>query len=300
MTDVSLVELDAREFGQHVKLGGWRLGLLVARNVEKGKGNGGDRRSDQFPNRETENVGKVNALKFAELSGVGKNKVLRYLDAWNRAANDLPELHHSDELAPGNELDLDEEWIEIHPWGKYYTTANKKQDAEPQGTPPAPEQQEREFRQAVTSNPDFARKAAETLREVTPESYEITPDQVREAVRSNPEVEQAAKDEAFQRMRERAREQSSTYDPTVPHEDDRPRKQTAREHADDALTLLEHLRKSEKSMTEAMYAAQRVGNTWTRDESVTGRIRDLCDMIDNALLSGGMDAELAALLEGEK
>jgi hypothetical protein len=26
---------DAREFGQHFKQGGWRLGLLVARNVKQ-------------------------------------------------------------------------------------------------------------------------------------------------------------------------------------------------------------------------------------------------------------------------
>jgi hypothetical protein len=31
-------ELDAREFGIHVRQGGWRLGLLVARNVEPRKG----------------------------------------------------------------------------------------------------------------------------------------------------------------------------------------------------------------------------------------------------------------------
>ena len=73
-----LTELDASEFGNHVRQGGWRLGLLVARNVEKGKGNGGDRRSDQFPNRETETGGKVNALTFAEMSGVGKNRVHAY------------------------------------------------------------------------------------------------------------------------------------------------------------------------------------------------------------------------------
>lgn len=71
--------------GQHVKLGGWRLGLLVARNVEKGT-----------PGRPSENVPigtfKRSAREFAELAGVGKNKVLRYLEAWNRAAADIEEL----------------------------------------------------------------------------------------------------------------------------------------------------------------------------------------------------------------
>lgn len=71
--------------GQHVKLGGWRLGLLVARNVEKSS-RGGDTTISQLGN------GKLPAYRFAELAGVGKNKVLRYLEAWNRAADDIPEL----------------------------------------------------------------------------------------------------------------------------------------------------------------------------------------------------------------
>lgn len=78
---------DALEFGQHVKLGGWRLGLLVARNVEKAKA--GVRRGSDFNWNQN---GKVNAKQFAEKAGVGHAKVLRYLEAWNKAAADIEEL----------------------------------------------------------------------------------------------------------------------------------------------------------------------------------------------------------------
>ena len=292
MADRSLVELNAQEFGQHVRQGGWRLGYLVATSVEKGTG--GHR---TVP---IETVDKVSARWFSEESGVSPAKVLRYLEAWNRASDDLG-IEHADDMHPGYECDwLTEEWVEQHPWGKYYSTVNKNPEAPADGTPPTQEAQATAFEHQVTTNPDFARQAAETLRKVAPETQQVTPEQVREAVRTNPEAEQAAKEETFQRMRERAREQSSTYDPTVPHEDDRPQPRTAQDQADDALSLLEYLRKAEKSLTEAMYAAQRIGSTWTRDESVTTSIRDLCDMIDSALLSGGIDAQLAALLEGEQ
>ncbi|MCX5045500.1 hypothetical protein OG921_20240 [Aldersonia sp. NBC_00410] len=55
---------DAREFGQHFKQGGWRLGLLVARNVEHG-GAGGR----PAENRSLENgSGKVSMSQFADLA----------------------------------------------------------------------------------------------------------------------------------------------------------------------------------------------------------------------------------------
>jgi short subunit dehydrogenase-like uncharacterized protein len=40
---MSTIDDDAREYGEHVKHGGWRLALLVARNVEK-RSQGGDTR----------------------------------------------------------------------------------------------------------------------------------------------------------------------------------------------------------------------------------------------------------------
>ena len=36
-TVTAAIELDAHEFGLHLKQGGWRLGLLVARDVNRGR-----------------------------------------------------------------------------------------------------------------------------------------------------------------------------------------------------------------------------------------------------------------------
>ena len=69
-------QADAQEFGQHVRQGGWRLGLLVARNVVRAPGR---------VSIETL-APKTNATRFGELSGVSTTKVLRYLAAWNLAA----------------------------------------------------------------------------------------------------------------------------------------------------------------------------------------------------------------------
>lgn len=289
MAEQSLVEKDAREFGHHVKLGGWRLGLLVARNVEK---------KDSSHRPVSIGTGdKMSARWFAEKAGVSPAKVLRYLDAWNRAASDIEELPTSDELAPGNEIDLDEEWCESHPWSNYYSAANKNPDEKPEGTPPSQEDQNRAFRESINSNPEFAKAAAEALREVAPETQQVTADQVREAVRTNPEVEEAAREEAFNQMRDRARLNSSTYDPTIPPKADMPAEPTKEEKVDDLITLMDYIRKASRNLTEAMYAAQRVGHTWNQEESVTAEIRDLCNMIDSALQSGGLDAELAQLVE---
>lgn len=72
--------MSAAEFGVHVRQGGWRLGLLVARCVEVDKGHG-----------QTRNVAgatfdaKVSAREFARLSSTTADRVLRYLKAWDRA-----------------------------------------------------------------------------------------------------------------------------------------------------------------------------------------------------------------------
>jgi hypothetical protein len=92
-------EIDAREFGIHMRQGGWRLGLLVARNVEKKS----TAHRPHVTNRDKND--KVSAREFSEVAGVDRNKVLRYLKAWNIAAEDgfVPP---SSELSPGEEVDL--------------------------------------------------------------------------------------------------------------------------------------------------------------------------------------------------
>jgi hypothetical protein len=79
--EITQVQQDAREFGLHVRQGGWRLGLLVARNVEKGKGEGGGG-TDGSHRRDRDSDEKVSARKFASVAGTSHDRVLRYLDAW--------------------------------------------------------------------------------------------------------------------------------------------------------------------------------------------------------------------------
>lgn len=104
-----LVQRDAEEFGVHVKAGGWRLGLLVARNVEKGSG--GPRTGATAP------VAKTTAREFAERSGTSHTRVMRYLSAWEHAAADglVPP---AASLNPGQEVDLDLD--KLGNWTDYY------------------------------------------------------------------------------------------------------------------------------------------------------------------------------------
>lgn len=104
-------EIDAREFGLHVQQGGWRLGLLVARNVERGKPG----RPPRIVSTETNS--KVSATVFAKLAKTTNDRVLRYLDAWERAA-DAGHVPHAADLSPGSELELDAE--RLPQWSSFY------------------------------------------------------------------------------------------------------------------------------------------------------------------------------------
>jgi len=72
-------EENAAEFGRHERGGGWALGLLVACSVERRNGQG-----ERQPLRDREEV-KVSAAEFARRAGTTPGRVLRYLDAWDRA-----------------------------------------------------------------------------------------------------------------------------------------------------------------------------------------------------------------------
>jgi hypothetical protein len=111
----SATSRDAREFGLHMKQGGWRLGLLVARNVSKGTNHGGDRKSDQRNDRSVDR--KVSVKEFARQAGTSHPRVSRHLDAWNRAA-DAGHVPHASELTPGVDPDLD--WDSLPAWGNFY------------------------------------------------------------------------------------------------------------------------------------------------------------------------------------
>lgn len=106
----STVDSDAREFGQHFRQGGWRLGLLVARNVKPGKaGRPRNRpRVDNFEPQEEpsdemledietgedseiaedietgedlENQGKISISEFAAKADVSKQHIANYYNA---------------------------------------------------------------------------------------------------------------------------------------------------------------------------------------------------------------------------
>lgn len=70
---------DAREYGRIMKKGGWWLAYLAARNVVEGTGNG-------RPPKVTVPVETVSAREFAEAAGTSPARVLRHLEAWDRAA----------------------------------------------------------------------------------------------------------------------------------------------------------------------------------------------------------------------
>lgn len=92
------VELDAKEFGEHVRNGGWRLGLLVARSVRKtAKERGSKPWEDEGVSRaewyrdnseNSESSQKISASAFAHQAGVSitDKTVTKYLNAWNQAA----------------------------------------------------------------------------------------------------------------------------------------------------------------------------------------------------------------------
>lgn len=60
--------------------------LLLACSVEKGKGHGGDRRSDQHREHDVE-TGKISANAFATEAGTTADHILRHLAAWQRLAH---------------------------------------------------------------------------------------------------------------------------------------------------------------------------------------------------------------------
>ena len=108
---------DAREFGLHIKQGGWRLGLLVARNVAPGAGTGGG--GTDGSHRSNRNGEKVSARSFAEEAGTGPARVLRYLTGWEKAAG-TGTVPHAADLNPDSEPALDVETLPE--WEDFYSS----------------------------------------------------------------------------------------------------------------------------------------------------------------------------------
>ena len=267
-------QADAQEFGQHVRQGGWRLGLLVARNVVRAPGR---------VSIETL-APKTNATRFGELSGVSTTKVLRYLAAWNLAAEQGIVPPASD-LAPGSDVDLDVDTLPS--WSQFYEAKNTS-GRQPEPIKPSVE----EVAEAVKSNPEIAKAVAEHV--------EPTREQVTKAMRSNPEIEQAARDEAWDMTREKARANSSTYNPDSRSADDLPEQRTAADEQDDLGRFTLHMRQAKRALRDALTAARRLETVvLDPDEALTGEVRELCDLIDSTFTAGGFDAQLAALIDEE-
>lgn len=120
------VTTDAAEFGIHMRQGGWRLGLLVARNVAVSPG----RVSPESI------LPKVNATEFARRAGCSNDKILRHYAAWERAAT-AGLVPHAADITPGMDVDLDAERLPA--WGPIFNSPIERRTAtRPPRTAPGP------------------------------------------------------------------------------------------------------------------------------------------------------------------
>src|SRR5699024_2240070 len=95
---------NASEFAKLDRGEGWPVALLVACSVEKGKDRGGDRKSsNQCADRRIGQQGKTSANAFAGIAGTEGKRVLRFLDAWHKAA-DEGLVRPASELTPDDAL----------------------------------------------------------------------------------------------------------------------------------------------------------------------------------------------------
>lgn len=266
-------QADAQEFGQHVRQGGWRLGLLVARNVEIGEAG-----RPSMENRNNRSNSKVSGNEFARLSGVSRPKVLRYLAAWNLAAEQGVVPPASD-LTPGTNVDLDVDTLPA--WSQFYEAKNTS-TRQPEPIKPSIEA----VTEAVKSNPDYAKAISEHV--------EPTPEQVTKAIRSNPEIEKAARDEAWNMTREKIRAESDT----PPRQDkDIPKDRSVRDERADVVALASKIRTARIALDDALEIAARVDGAAIA--GLTDSIRVRCDLLDAALGAETFDTQLTALLESE-
>jgi hypothetical protein len=164
---VNQLQSDAAEFGQAVRCGGWRLGLLVARNVEPGTG--GPRPAEPRTGAQLE---KVSGHQFAELAGVSARTVDYYYKAWQLAAK-AKLVPDAKTIQPGDEdvcIDIDAIEDEDNPqtqWSWFYSLAKnpppaakakeKQKDSKPE--PELPKQTTTEASDDVDGDFGIATKA---------------------------------------------------------------------------------------------------------------------------------------------
>lgn len=118
MTRSGYIAAAAEDFARHIKGGGgWALGLEVAACVMHGTaGRPAGNRNDR------NDSGKVSASEFARLTGTSAPRVLRYLDAWKRAA-ERGLVRHTVELTPADWNDPDH-LPTGYAWDEFYTSAD--------------------------------------------------------------------------------------------------------------------------------------------------------------------------------
>jgi hypothetical protein len=270
-----LIEQDAREYGLHIKAGGWRLGLLVARNVEKGEGaSPGTNQHTRSVPIETEQSGKVSARTFAKEAGTSPARVLRHLEAWEKAAAQKVEIPFASELSPGDEVVLDED--SLGDWGQFYDASgaggyNGGKDRTP-----------------------TVRGVEDALDKLTPAQRaqiaagQLADPEVVEAVNQNPLLQEPvveAATEALRRDHRRGVEASKERSPQIAAKD-------ALEHIQASYDDLES---AGRHQTEAQYEIVRwnvaMGDDWFdrmgsligRTRSATGRLLDHLDRTEQLL-----------------
>lgn len=104
------LDADVQEFARHERSGGWAQALLVARRVEKGEGSGVGFEQESTKRHGRDAFRRISAKEFARRAGTSANRVLAFLDAWERAAADglvLP----SAELTRSVQVDLPDEEV---------------------------------------------------------------------------------------------------------------------------------------------------------------------------------------------
>lgn len=264
--------VDANEFGNHIRSGGWRLGLLVARSVSKGNDAAG-----RAPHR-------ISAREFAKRAGMSDHKiVLRYLVAWDAAAK-AGEVPPASELVPGQDIDLPDAEL----WTKYYpptmpqvgTTVAERESiasqAQEDGLSPAQvvrvASNPRAIEAAIKSSPKVAEAAARALAS-TPKGR-VTVAQASEAARAaevKPERREAVSP-------------APAYDRRV-----------------DAIAVM---RKASRAFLEVVEAVAAIAPDATNAEvskvsQFTTWIRNVADGLDSAIKGGSLEAEFAALLSEE-
>lgn len=278
---VDHIDQDAAEFGVHIKAGGWRLGLLVARNVQPGTGEGRPPR-----NRETLTVVKVSAAEFARLAGTSVPRTLRYFDAWERAA-DVGLVPHAATLAPGDDVEWDEEFNTVNPWTNFYSSGKTTVDTIRQNKPA--------MRQAIAENPEFAEAAAEALAETAPAA---TKRETFKRLAADPDVggHDRTRFEAETTMRDAATTNVARRREVVEQSTNKVAQSLG---YTDALLTMDHIASNGRKVADLW---TRGSDSWSDDQRAEFRARwsETRHELDTAsqAFASDFDAELADLLGG--